>query len=84
MRIFVITAILVFLGEALVFAIGTETQVGSNTILSLSLSGLGSSGVNVANIPLSAFCGLMGAGFLVLAVVRRRKYLYRIPIRRKF
>jgi hypothetical protein len=49
-----------------------------NIDLSSSLSGTTSSGFDFAEVPKSATYGLLGAGFLVLTVLRRRKHIYRI------
>ena len=53
-----------------------------NMDLSTSLSGTTSSGFDFAEVPKTATYGLLGAGFLVLSVLGRRKHIYRIQKQR--
>lgn len=50
--------------------------------LSSILSGTTRSGFDFTEIPKSSVYGIMGAGFLVISVLRRRKQIYGIQKRR--
>ena len=47
------------------------------TSFSSALSGATNSGVDFANVPPSATYGMIGAGFLLLTVLRRRHKIYK-------
>jgi hypothetical protein len=58
---------------------GTDTlSMLTNVDFPSSLSGTTSTGFDFAEVPRTATYGLLGAGFLVLTVLRRRKHIYRI------
>lgn len=77
MRTLIFTFLTLLLGAALVSAAVETSQLFTHSQLSSSLSGTTSSGFNFAALPKSAIYGFLGAGFLVITVLRRRKHSYR-------
>lgn len=66
------------LGAAFASAGAESSQLFTNSQLSSSLSGTTGSGLNFAELPKSAIYGFLGAGFLVITVLRRRKHIHRV------
>ena len=78
MRTLTLIFLTFLLSATMASAMVEASQLFSHTQLSSSLSGTTTSGFNFAELPNSAIYGFLGAGFLVITVLRRRKHIYRM------
>ena len=82
MRTLLFTVFSILLGASIAVAGMEASQMFLYSHLSSSLSGTTSSGFDFTEISKSDVYGFMGAGFLVISVLRRRKHIYRVQKRR--
>jgi hypothetical protein len=78
MRTLLLTVFSILLGASIAAAGMEASQMFLYSHLSSSLSGTTSAGFDFVEIPKSAIYGFIGAGFLVISVLRRRRHIYRI------
>ncbi len=82
MRSLILSTIVILVGTITASAAIEPLQIALNANLSGALSGTTSTGLIFGELPKSAAYGLMGAGFLVLTVIRRRNNITKLVKRR--